>query len=128
MSKVYQNIIAPGDFAGLLIAVNDTVKQFFTHFPEQKPENCMIFIPKYMIGFLIKGIKETKLNPPSTRFEEPLKNGTSCYFGLPIFYNFEDSIVVMSEDALSYPEGAQPIVKLFYDNKVSVTGINLGAQ
>ena len=121
MSKVYQNIVPPGDIAGLLIALNDTVKLFFTHFPDQQPERCMLFIPKYMIGFLVKGLKETQLSPPSTHFEEPLKNGASYYFGLPIFYNHEDSIVVMAEDALSFPEATQPIVKLFYDNKVSIT-------
>ena len=71
-----------------------------------------------MIGFLARGLKETQLSPPSTYFQEPLKNGASYYFGLPIFYNHEDSIVVMAEDALSFPEDSQPMVKLYYDNKI----------
>lgn len=123
MSKIYQKIIAPGDLAGLLIAVNEAVKLFFTHFPDQQPENCFLFIPKYMIPFLLKGLKETRLTPPSTVINEPLKNGESTYFGLPIYYNHEDSIVVMAEDALSYPENEKPVVKLFYDRD-PVTGLN----
>ncbi|WP_207429438.1 hypothetical protein [Pedobacter sp. SYSU D00535] len=121
MSKVYQNVIAPGDVAGLLIAVNETVKLFFTHYPEQLPEKSMIFIPKYMIGFLVKGIKETQLSPPATHFQEPFKNGGSFYFGLPIFFNHEDSIVVMAEDALSYPEDNQPMIKLYFDDRTAHT-------
>lgn len=117
MSKVYQNIIAPGDIAGLLVAVSETVKLFFIHYPEQQPAKSMIFIPKYMIGFLAKGVKDTQLSPPATHFEEPLKNGASFYFGLPIFFNHEDSIVVMADDALSYPEDSKPMVKLYYDDK-----------
>ncbi|WP_207420637.1 hypothetical protein [Desertivirga brevis] len=128
MSKVYQKIIPPGDFAGLLIAVNETVKLFFTHFPDQQPEKCFLFIPKYMIPFILKGLQETQLDPPSTSIQEPPENGTSYYFGLPIFFNYEDSIVVMAEDALSFPEESQPVVKLFYDDRVSVTGVNLNSQ
>jgi hypothetical protein len=123
VSKIYQNIITPGDLAGLLIAVNETVKLFFTHFPEQQPENCIMFIPKYMIPFLIKGLQETRLNPPLTTITEPVMNGESRYFGLPIYYNHEDSIVVMAEDALNYPEETKPLVKLFYDRD-PVTGLN----
>jgi hypothetical protein len=121
MGKVYQNVIAPGDLAALLLAVNETVKLFFSHYPEQKPENSMIFIPKYMIGFLVRGINETQLSPPSTHFDESLRNGASFYFGLPIFFNHEDSIVVMAEDALSYPEDSQPIIKLYYDDRTRDT-------
>ena len=118
MGKIYQNIIAPGDIAALLLAVNETVTLYFSHYPEQLPENSMIFIPKYMIAFLVKGLKETQLSPPSTHFEEPLKNGASFYFGLPIFFNHEDSIVVMAEDALSYPDDSQPMVKLYFDERI----------